>query len=182
MKKVSFTGQRPVDDSDPESYRSTEPAPRLRRRHGPAYSPEEPLEQAPSYLVDIKKIDHPLYKGRCARRRRDWRGTKLAELAILPLARKISDDCRGDREDSLPELRNASTLGGDLLQEVWCQYLRGGYSCWRTADIYAMGPSAITATIIRLWADGCVTRFIRATAATALILLMPVRNWRRLRE
>jgi len=32
---------------------------------------------------------------------------------------------------SSPELRNASTLGGDLLQEVWCQYLRGGYSCWR---------------------------------------------------
>jgi len=32
-------------------------------------------------------------------------------------------------------------LGGDLLQEVWCQYLRGGYSCWKkkTADIYAMG-------------------------------------------
>jgi CO/xanthine dehydrogenase FAD-binding subunit len=25
---------------------------------------------------------------------------------------------------SSPELRNASTLGGDLLQEVWCQYLR----------------------------------------------------------
>jgi len=40
---------------------------------------------------------------------------------------------------SSPELRNASTLGGDLLQEVWCQYLRGGYSCWRNDGFICYG-------------------------------------------
>ena len=40
---------------------------------------------------------------------------------------------------SSPELRNASTLGGDLLQEVWCQYLRGGYSCWRHGGYLCYG-------------------------------------------
>ena len=40
---------------------------------------------------------------------------------------------------SSPELRNASTLGGDLLQEVWCQYLRGGYSCWRNGGHMCYG-------------------------------------------
>jgi xanthine dehydrogenase YagS FAD-binding subunit len=36
-------------------------------------------------------------------------------------------------------LRNASTIGGDLLQEVWCQYLRGGYSCWRNGGYLCYG-------------------------------------------
>jgi xanthine dehydrogenase YagS FAD-binding subunit len=40
---------------------------------------------------------------------------------------------------SSPELRNASTIGGDLLQEVWCQYLRGGYSCWRNGGHLCYG-------------------------------------------
>ena len=40
---------------------------------------------------------------------------------------------------SSPELRNASTLGGDLLQEVWCQYLRGGYACWRNGGYLCYG-------------------------------------------
>ncbi len=40
---------------------------------------------------------------------------------------------------SSPELRNASTIGGDLLQEVWCQYLRGGYSCWRNGGYICYG-------------------------------------------
>jgi len=35
---------------------------------------------------------------------------------------------------SSPELRNASTLGGDLLQEVWCQYF-----AWR---IFVAGETA----------------------------------------
>jgi xanthine dehydrogenase YagS FAD-binding subunit len=40
---------------------------------------------------------------------------------------------------SSPELRNASTLGGDLLQEVWCQYLRGGYDCFRNGGHICYG-------------------------------------------
>src|ERR1700680_4511260 len=99
------------------------------------------LEQAPSYLVDIKKIDHLRYI------KEDAQGgveigsaTKLAELAdsrILQERYPMLVEAIG--KISSPELRNASTLGGDLLQEVWCQYLRGGYSCWRNGGYLCYG-------------------------------------------
>jgi xanthine dehydrogenase YagS FAD-binding subunit len=40
---------------------------------------------------------------------------------------------------SSPQLRNASTVGGDILQQVWCQYLRGGYSCYRNGGYICYG-------------------------------------------
>ena len=40
---------------------------------------------------------------------------------------------------SSPELRNASTVGGDMLQQVWCQYLRGGYNCYRNGGYICYG-------------------------------------------
>ena len=99
------------------------------------------LEQAPSYLVDIKKIDHLRYI------KEDAQGgveigaaTKLAELADSKLLRKKYPMLvEAIHKISSPELRNASTLGGDLLQEVWCQYLRGGYSCWRNGGYICYG-------------------------------------------
>src|SRR5258708_29818495 len=91
------------------------------------------LKQAPSYLVDIKKIDGLRYI------KEDAQGgvqigtaTKLSEIAESDLLKKKYPMLvQAINMISSPELRNASTLGGDLLQEVWCQYLRGGYSCWR---------------------------------------------------
>ena len=99
------------------------------------------LEQAPSYLVDIKKIDHLRYI------KEDAQGgveigaaTKLAELADSRLLQeKYPMIVEAIGKISSPELRNASTLGGDLLQEVWCQYLRGGYSCWRNGGYLCYG-------------------------------------------
>jgi len=99
------------------------------------------LEQAPSYLVDIKKIDHLRYI------KEDAQGgveigaaTKLAELADSRLLQeKYPMLVEAVNKISSPELRNASTLGGDLLQEVWCQYLRGGYSCWRNGGYLCYG-------------------------------------------
>src|SRR5229473_2839003 len=99
------------------------------------------LEQAPSYLVDIKKIDHLRYI------KEDAQGgveigtaTKLAELAESRLLQeKYPMLVEAINKISSPELRNASTLGGDLLQEVWCQYLRGGYSCWRNGGYLCYG-------------------------------------------
>src|ERR1700687_5253629 len=90
------------------------------------------LYQAPTYLVDIKKIDNLRYI------KEDAQGgvtigtaTKLAEMAESELLqKKYPMLVQAINMISSPELRNASTLGGDLLQEVWCQYLRGGYSCW----------------------------------------------------
>jgi xanthine dehydrogenase YagS FAD-binding subunit len=99
------------------------------------------LEQAPTYLVDIKKIDHLRYI------KEDAQGgveigaaTKIAELAESKLlAAKYPMLIEALNKISSPELRNASTIAGDLLQEVWCQYLRGGYSCWRNGGYMCYG-------------------------------------------
>ena len=99
------------------------------------------LKQAPTYLVDIKKIDNLRYI------KEDSQGgvsigtaTKLSELAESELLqKKYPMLVQAINMISSPELRNASTLGGDLLQEVWCQYLRGGYSCWRNGGYLCYG-------------------------------------------
>ncbi len=99
------------------------------------------LTQAPRYLVDIKRIDNLRYI------REDAGGavrigalTKLAELVESPLlAKRYPMLVQAIGMISSPELRNASTIGGDLLQEVWCQYLRGGYSCWRNGGYLCYG-------------------------------------------
>jgi len=99
------------------------------------------LKQAPTHLVDIKKIENLRYI------KEDAQGgvqigtaTKIAELANSDLLKKKYPMLvQAVNMISSPELRNASTLGGDLLQEVWCQYLRGGYSCWRNGGYLCYG-------------------------------------------
>ena len=99
------------------------------------------LQQAPSHLVDIKKIENLRYI------KEDGQGgvrigtlTKLSEVAESPLLRqKYPMLVAAVEKISSPELRNASTVGGDVLQEVWCQYLRGGYSCYRNGGYICYG-------------------------------------------
>ncbi len=99
------------------------------------------LTQAPGYLVDIKKIQNLRYI------KEDSQGnvligatTKLSEMADSELLQKRYPMLvEAVNYISSPELRNASTIGGDLLQEVWCQYLRGGYSCWRNGGYICYG-------------------------------------------
>src|SRR5215472_10441673 len=99
------------------------------------------LKQAPSHLVDIKRIENLRYI------KEDAQGgvqigaaTKIAEMASSDLLKaKYPMLVQAVNMISSPELRNASTLGGDLLQEVWCQYLRGGYSCWRNGGYLCYG-------------------------------------------
>lgn len=99
------------------------------------------LTQAPTYLVDIKKIETLRYI------KEDAQGgvqigalTKLSEVAESALlAKKYPMLVQAVQKISSPELRNASTVGGDLLQEVWCQYLRGGYSCYRNGGYICYG-------------------------------------------
>jgi xanthine dehydrogenase YagS FAD-binding subunit len=99
------------------------------------------LQQAPTCLVDIKRIYNLRYI------KDDGQGgvaigaaTKLAEMAESELLQqRYPMLVQAIHMISSPELRNASTLGGDLLQEVWCQYLRGGYSCWRNGGYLCYG-------------------------------------------
>ena len=99
------------------------------------------LQQAPTYLVDIKRIPGLRYI------KEDGQGgvrigaaAKLSEMADSELLRQrypmLVDAIN---MISSPELRNQSTIGGDLLQEVWCQYLRGGYACWRNGGYLCYG-------------------------------------------
>ena len=99
------------------------------------------LKQAPSYLVDIKTIDNLRYIKEDAQGRvQIGAATKLSEMADSALLKqRYPMLVRAINIISSPELRNASTIGGDLLQEVWCQYLRGGYSCWRNGGYLCYG-------------------------------------------
>jgi xanthine dehydrogenase YagS FAD-binding subunit len=99
------------------------------------------LQQAPTYLVDIKKIDNLRYiKEDAGGGVQIGAATKLAEMADSELLQKRYPMLvQAINMISSPELRNVSTLGGDLLQEVWCQYLRGGYSCWRNGGHLCYG-------------------------------------------
>ena len=99
------------------------------------------LDQAPSYLVDVKGIPNLSYIRENATGGVDIGAlTKLSEIADSALVgRKYPMLIEAMNMISSPELRNASTLGGDLLQEVWCQYLRGGYACYRNGGYICHG-------------------------------------------
>jgi xanthine dehydrogenase YagS FAD-binding subunit len=141
MKKISIYRPATVDDAiDILSRHGTEAAVyaggtdllvRLKNR----------LKQAPTYLVDIKRIDNLRYiKEGSDGEVRIGTATKLAEMADSDLLKsRYPMLVEAINKISSPELRNASTLGGDLLQEVWCQYLRGGYSCWRNGGYLCYG-------------------------------------------
>ncbi|HEY7334178.1 MAG TPA: FAD binding domain-containing protein [Bryobacteraceae bacterium] len=99
------------------------------------------LAQAPIHLVDIKKIQNLRYiKEDSGGGVRIGAATALSEIADSDLLKsKYPMLVEAVHTISSPELRNASTLGGDLLQEVWCQYLRGGYACWRNGGYMCYG-------------------------------------------
>jgi len=99
------------------------------------------LNAAPKYLVDIKGIgeldfiretaDGGLAVGAT---------TRIAEVAQSELvARKYPLLVQTLKKISSPELRNQSTIAGDIMQEVWCQYLRGNYPCWRNGGYICYG-------------------------------------------
>lgn len=99
------------------------------------------LTQAPTYLVDIKTIQNLRYiKEDPGGGVRIGAATKLSEIADSALLQqRYPMLVQAVHMISSPELRNASTIGGDLLQEVWCQYLRGGYDCWRNGGHLCYG-------------------------------------------
>ena len=99
------------------------------------------LTQAPTQLIDIKRIHNLRYiKEDSGGGVRIGAATTLTEIAESDLLKsRYPMLVQAVNMISSPELRNASTLGGDLLQEVWCQYLRGGYACWRNGGYMCYG-------------------------------------------
>src|SRR5690242_12347464 len=73
-------------------------------------------------------------------------GVQMGTLPQLPvaagaglLAKKYPLLVEAVQKISSPELRNAPTVGGDMLQQVWCQYRRGGCSCYRNGGYSCYG-------------------------------------------
>jgi xanthine dehydrogenase YagS FAD-binding subunit len=100
------------------------------------------LDTSPKYLVDIKKIKQDL---KYVRKASDG---SLKIGALVPLSEIANSELVKNSypifEQALltissPELRNQSTLGGDLLQEVWCPYYRNNYPCWRNGGEICQG-------------------------------------------
>jgi xanthine dehydrogenase YagS FAD-binding subunit len=99
------------------------------------------LNAAPRYLVDIKQIgelrgiretpDGGLAIGATTT------VTEVVESEVV--AKKFPLLTQTVKKISSPELRNQTTLAGDILQEVWCQYLRGNYPCWRNGGYICYG-------------------------------------------
>lgn len=90
------------------------------------------IHTAPDALVDIKRIDEMRYI-----RSGSSKGLEIG--ALVTLGELAESDLLGSYPSILqtvslissPELRNQSTVGGNILQEVWCPYYRGNYRCWR---------------------------------------------------
>ena len=99
------------------------------------------LNAAPRYLVDIKQI------GELSGIRETPDGglaigatttvTEVVESEVV--AKKYPLLTQTLKKISSPELRNQTTIAGDILQEVWCQYLRGNYPCWRNGGYICYG-------------------------------------------
>ena len=143
MKKIAIYRPTTIDGSHSDPVTAWHRGGGVCRRHRPADSAQEPAEAgARRYLVDIKKINDLRYikedaQGGRADRRVDETGGDWPSPTWW--RRNIRCWRQAIGMISSPELRNASTLGGDLLQEVWCQYLRGGYSCWRNGGYICYG-------------------------------------------
>jgi xanthine dehydrogenase YagS FAD-binding subunit len=99
------------------------------------------LNAAPKYLVDIKEIpDLKFIRETADGGLSIGATTTITEIAESELvARKHPLLVETLKKISSPELRNQSTIAGDILQEVWCQYLRGNYPCWRNGGYLCYG-------------------------------------------
>ena len=99
------------------------------------------LNAAPKYLVDIKGIGDLTF----IRETPDG-GLAIGATTTITdvqqselVARKYPLLVQTLKRISSPELRNQSTIAGDIMQEVWCQYLRGNYPCWRNGGYLCYG-------------------------------------------
>jgi len=122
------------------------------------------LKQAPSYLVDIKKIDNLRYI-------RDAQGgveigtaTKLSEMVESALLQqRYPMLVEAILKISSPELRNVSTLGGDLLQECGASTCEAVIRAGEMVGTCATALSGTTVITTRPWAGGYAMPSIPAT-------------------
>jgi xanthine dehydrogenase YagS FAD-binding subunit len=98
------------------------------------------ITDRPKYLVDIKGIDLNFIRETADGGLAIGATTTISDVQHSELVtRKYPLLEQTLKKISSPELRNQSTIAGDIMQEVWCQYLRGNYPCWRNGGYLCYG-------------------------------------------
>ncbi len=85
--------------------------------------------------------------------------TTLTEIERNPLIReKYGLLANAARKVASPQIRNASTLGGNVAQDTRCWYYRDGFSCYRAGGntCYADTPTGMNREHTLFGADRCV--------------------------
>ena len=84
------------------------------------------------HVVDIAKLGLNFIEPKSDGGIRIGATTSLSAIAESPLVRERAPLlAMAASSVASPALRNMGSIGGDLLQEVWCWYLRNDYDCWR---------------------------------------------------
>ncbi|HMK84252.1 MAG TPA: xanthine dehydrogenase family protein subunit M [Candidatus Bathyarchaeia archaeon] len=92
------------------------------------------------YVVDISGLELDYIEPRPDGGLRIGATTSLSAVAESQLVRDRAPLLAMAAGDvASPPLRNMGTVGGDLLQQVWCWYLRNDYDCWRNAGNICYG-------------------------------------------
>ena len=92
------------------------------------------------YVVDISALDLNYIQPTADGGLKIGATTPLSEIAESTLIRERAPLLAMAAADvASPALRNMGTIGGDLLQQVWCWYLRNDYECWRNGGNICYG-------------------------------------------
>lgn len=92
------------------------------------------------YVVDISSLGLNFIEPKSDGGLRIGATTPVSAIAESPLVNKRAPLLAMAAVDvASPALRNMATVGGDLLQQVWCWYLRNDYDCWRNGGNICYG-------------------------------------------
>jgi xanthine dehydrogenase YagS FAD-binding subunit len=92
------------------------------------------------HVVDISKLDLNFIEPRFDGGLRIGATTSLSAIMESSLVRERAPLLAMAIGDvASPALRNMGSIGGDLLQQVWCWYLRNDYECWRNGGNICYG-------------------------------------------
>ena len=85
----------------------------------------------PEYLVDITNLGLDYVKYTASDGLRIGATTTVGKVQSDPNVNQYYTALVQATSGHPPGIANAATVAGDVLQEVWCWYMRGNYDCWR---------------------------------------------------
>jgi xanthine dehydrogenase YagS FAD-binding subunit len=85
----------------------------------------------PQYLVDITNIGLNYVKFSVSDGMRIGATTNVSTIQADSNVNQYFTALAQATSGHPPGIAHVATVAGDVLQEVWCWYLRGNYSCWR---------------------------------------------------